>query len=292
MRRRILPGLQKPDFTKLGPPLKWAGGKRWLLPVIRHIFDYQKPKRLVEPFAGGLAVSLGLRPQDALLNDINPHAINFYKWVQEGLEISLRMQNDRAYYENARSRFNACIRRGAHDSALAAGLFYYLNRTGFNGLCRFNSSGFFNVPFGRYSSIGYRNNFGDYRDLLRRWKFMCGDFELLKLKAGDFIYADPPYDVEFTRYSSEDFRWHDQERLVTWLRAHEGPVLASNQATPRILKLYKKHGFTVLSLPAPRMISCNGNRTPALEMLAARNIDRNLLRSAVAQHRKRSKARD
>ncbi|MDT7924708.1 MAG: DNA adenine methylase, partial [Chlorobiota bacterium] len=66
----------------LEPPLKWAGGKRWLVPYIRRLWAAHRHRRLVEPFCGGLSVTLGLQPERALLNDINPHLINFFRWLQ------------------------------------------------------------------------------------------------------------------------------------------------------------------------------------------------------------------
>ncbi len=88
----------------------------------------------------------------------------------------------------------------------------------------------------------------------------------------DFVYADPPYDVEFTKYAKDDFKWEDQVRLAEWLAEHPGPVILSNQATERIVKLYGDLGFDVRLLKAPRRIACNGDRTPAMEVLATRNI--------------------
>ena len=64
------------------PPLKWAGGKRWQLPHLRPLWEPHSRRRLVEPFCGGLAVALGLKPERALLNDANPHLINFYRWIR------------------------------------------------------------------------------------------------------------------------------------------------------------------------------------------------------------------
>src|ERR687896_413085 len=95
-----------PDPAAPGPPLKWAGGKRWQVPHLRPLWDAHRDRRLVEPFCGGLAVALSLTPVRAL--------------------------------------------------------FYYLNRTGYNGLCRFNQQGKFNVPFGRYKRIDYRKDFTGY----------------------------------------------------------------------------------------------------------------------------------
>jgi DNA adenine methylase len=73
--------------TDLPPPLKWAGGKRWLIPRIRDLWKEHEHRRLVEPFCGGMAVTLGLKPHRALLNDVNPHLINFYRWIQRGLDL-------------------------------------------------------------------------------------------------------------------------------------------------------------------------------------------------------------
>lgn len=259
----------------LPPPLKWAGGKRWL---VRHLLPYwngHEDRRLAEPFAGGLAVTLGLMPQRALLNDANPHLVGFYRWLQRGLDVratGIVFANDRAVYAHNRTRFNELIREGRSQSAEAAALFYYLNRTGYNGLCRFNARGFFNVPFGRYKQPPYREDFEPYRRTLAAYEFTHGDFEKMKLRRSDFLYADPPYDVEFTSYSAGGFTWDDQKRLAQWLAKHPGPVVASNQATARILRLYRKHGFAIRVVDAPRRISCDGNREDAKEMIAVRNL--------------------
>jgi DNA adenine methylase len=231
--------------------------------------------RLVEPFVGGLAITLGLSPKRALLNDLNPHLVNFYCWLQRGLDMraaGVTLANDRGVYAHNRARFNDLIAHGHAESVEAAALFYYLNRTGYNGLCRFNSRGYFNVPFGRYKSIPYREDFTSYREVLEPYHFTAGDFESMRVRKSDFIYADPPYDVEFTSYSAGGFTWDDQIRLAEWLAKHAGPVVASNQATPRILKLYRRLGFRVRVVPAPRRISCDGNRDDAEEMIAVRNL--------------------
>jgi DNA adenine methylase len=254
------------------PPLKWAGGKRWLVTHLRDLWADHSAKRLVEPFCGGLAVTLGLKPDRALLNDINLHTINFYRWLRKGLTISITMENQASPYYSHRKRFNELAREGAANTAEAAALFYYLNRTGYNGLCRFNSEGHFNVPFGNHKKINYQRDFKAYKELFAGWGFSCGDFGKIKLEADDFIYADPPYDVEFTQYSSENFTWRDQIRLAVWLARHPGPVVLSNQATDRVVELYHELGFQLRLVDAPRMISCTGDRTRAREILATRNL--------------------
>jgi DNA adenine methylase len=257
----------------LPPPLKWAGGKRWQVPHLRPLWASHAHRRLVEPFCGGLAVTLGLNPERALLNDANPHLINFYRWLRKGLLAGgVPMENRETLYYEHRTHFNALLDAGKGGTRDAATLFYYLNRTGYNGLCRFNSRGEFNVPFGRYKTINYTRDFTAYRDVLAGWEFTSGDFEALALGRSDFVYADPPYDVEFTAYSRGGFSWADQERTAEWLARHRGPVVLVNQATPRIEALYSRLGYRVDYLDAPRRISCTGDRTPAREVLATRNL--------------------
>jgi DNA adenine methylase len=265
----------------LEPPLKWAGGKRWLLDTLRIIYGQYSGRRLVEPFVGGMAVALGLMPEAAYLSDINPHLINFYRHLQDGLTINERVQQfmdatpetrENSFYE-ARKLFNKVIADGS-DSLLAAELFYYLNRTCFNGLCRFNNRGEFNVPFGRYKTINYMKDFTPYKKLLgsRNWEIRPGTYENIEIQENDFVYADPPYHVEFTKYAKEDFTLAHQEELADWLARFDVPVVASNQATEQMKALYQSRGFHIETLYAPRRISCTGDRTPAEEMLALKNI--------------------
>lgn len=226
----------------------------------------------MEPFCGGLAVALGLQPSRALLNDANRHLINFYRWLQRGLTIDLLMENEQATYYQARTRFNALVKTGKSQTREAASLFYYLNRTGYNGLCRFSQQGEFNVPFGKYDAIRYSRDFSAYVPVFAKWEFSHEDFAALAIADDDFIYADPPYDVPFTQYSMRGFSWDDQERAAVFFSTHRGPVVLVNQATLRIEKLYGDLGFTLARLKAPRRISCTGDRTAAEEILATRNL--------------------
>ena len=262
----------------LTPPLKWAGGKRWLTPILQNIWAEHHCRRLVEPFAGGLAVALTLNPKTALLNDTNPHLINFYQQINNGLKVTKRLLNDADYFYRRRQEFNDKIRRQEFLTEEAAQLFYFLNRTGYNGLCRFNNSGFFNVPFGRYKKINYRRDFDEFTGIFKHWEFKNQDFSDLEISKDDFLYLDPPYDSEFTKYCKKDFTWEDQVRLVEWLADKSCPIISSNQATQRILDLYQQHGFSIALLKAPRMISCNGDRKPAIEMFAWKNVDIKLSR--------------
>jgi DNA adenine methylase len=264
----------KPISPSVKPPLKWAGGKRWLVPRLLELWGTEhQHRRLVEPCVGGMSVALGLHPHRALLNDANPHLINFYNWIKRGLSVSIPMENDSDCYYNHRKHFNDLVKTGKANSAESAQLFYYLNRTGFNGLCRFNRRNEFNVPFGRYQTINYKRDFAEYVNVLSNWQFQTRDFTDIQLELDDFIYADPPYDTEFTQYSSHPFDWSDQVRLAEWLAKHPGTVVLSNQATDRILDLYKQLGFCIKLVDAPRRISCNGDRSPVCEVIAMRGFE-------------------
>jgi DNA adenine methylase len=236
------------------------------------IWEPHRRRRYVEPFCGGLAMALGLRPKRGLLNDANQHLINFCRWLQRGLVLRIPFENSEDLYYGHRARFNALVAGGKGDGQEAAALFYYLNRPGYNGLCRFNRDGRFNVPFGRYAAIRYQRDFTLYRHVLENWTFSSGDFEAVAIQPDDFIYADPPYDVEFTQYARDRFRWADQERVAAWLARHAGPVILVNQASARVERLYRQLGFSVAFIDAPRRISCTGDRSPAREVIATRNL--------------------
>jgi DNA adenine methylase len=265
----------RPD---LAPPLKWAGGKRWLLPSLKTLWSPHAHRRLVEPFAGGLSVALGLRPQQALLNDVNPHLVNFYRHLQQGLEVTVPMDFDPDVYYARRKAFNALIDR---DEALegptskrAAMLFYYLNRHCYNGICRFNGKGRFNTPIGRFVNPKYDLDLRPYAAALAGWTFSAVDFAKVKLKPGDFVYADPPYDAAYTGYSAGGFSSDDQRRLAEMLAKHDGPVVLSNNATPAMMELYEELDFdTSRQEWAPRMIKFRGKPLRVKEVLATRNLD-------------------
>lgn len=271
----------------LTPAVKWAGGKSWLLPYIECKFEpFRKKTRFVEAFAGGMALALGLAPITATINDVNPHLINLYHWLKIGLPADrdiktgeartlVRMENCREVYLANRDRFNALIAADQWNTQEAALLFWYLNRTGFNGLCRFNKKGGYNVPFGKYASIDYAGimeKFLQITPAIQGWRFLNRDFSKIPLNSSDFVFCDPPYDVPFTAYSKDGFTWYDQVRLAEWAGAHKGPVVCTNQATERIVDLYTKHGFEIHLLQAPRRIACNGNRVKVEEMVAIKNL--------------------
>lgn len=266
------------ETTRLPPlasPLKWAGGKRWLAPRINILYEPYRKRRLVEPFCGGLGISLQLRPERALLNDFNEHLINFYKQVRKGWDWEnwdIKRTNSKDQYYRNRTRFNTLVKEEDTRNTEAAQLFYYLNRTCFNGLCRFSKSGFFNVPFGSYKTVQMLEDLEAYKRAFAKWQFTNVSFEKVPLKRTDFVYADPPYDTEFRHYSPDGFTWEQQQDLARFLANHPGPVVLSNSFTKRIRQLYARYGFDLEFRHAPRRISSDGDRSQAWEIVAGRNL--------------------
>ncbi len=263
-----------------GTLLKWAGGKRWIVPILSPLVSRFNDVPLIELFAGGAALSFALERKEAILNDKNPHLINFYLQIQRGMDIfsiGVEFKNDKETFYKNRTRFNELIKHGMENTPEAAALFYYLNKTAYNGLMRFNSKGFFNTPFGKYKTINYTFDILFYKRLIEKWEFMCKNFSEVNIPSNALVYADPPYDVEFTSYNAGGFSWEDQVRLAEFLSSLSNPIILSNQATDRIIELYKSYNFTITLKDAPRLISCNGNREKVQEVIAYKNIPANYI---------------
>ena len=264
----------------LRPFLKWAGNK---FRVLAHIRLRLPPgRRLVEPFAGSGALFLNTDYEHYLLADSNPDLIHLYNVLkQEGADFvrycrryfQPRYNTPEQYYA-LREKFNR-----ARQSRHKAALFLYLNRHGYNGLCRYNASGGFNVPFGRY-----RRPYFPEAEMLafhakaQRAEFRVQSFEatLREAETGDVVYCDPPYvplspSASFTTYDRNGFDL-DQQRRLARLAAETAargvPVLISNHDTPFTREAYAAarsldHFFV------QRYISCNGTRREAAGELLA-----------------------
>jgi DNA adenine methylase len=260
------------SVQKIYPPLRWAGGKRWFVKYLQSTWFGFQENRLVEPFCGGLSIALGLNPKKALLNDINPHLINFYQWLQKGFVLDRNYIFKPENYYFYRETFNNLITNSLANTQDGAALFFYLNRTCFNGLCRFNKEGKFNVPIGKLKTYNYSLDMESYKERFSSWVFSVGTFKNIVLSQNDFIFADPPYDVDFRNYSKDSFYWQDQEELIEWLSNHQGPIVLCNSATQRILDMYRSNGYELSILKERIFIKANGDRTPANVVIATKNI--------------------
>lgn len=269
MKKVGLKEVQVEKAATIHPPIKWAGGKRWLAPEIEKLYRESKKKRIVEPFCGGCAVSLHIQPKEALLNDINKPLITFWNYISRGGKLLSVGGNDEAEYDRARDHFNNEL--NTYNNQEIASFFYYLNRTCFNGLYRTNLAGKFNVPFGKYSTITYNDSWPEIAAIAKKWKFVQGDFFTLSTRKDDFVYIDPPYDGGFTAFAAGGFNIGQQLELGLWASKQPGFVVVSNSATPRMKSLYKDLGFNVKIIDAPRRISSDGNRQNAKEILAIKS---------------------
>lgn len=269
------PGSLKTE-APIRPVLKWAGGKRQLLPQIRR-FVPPCFERYFEPFLGSGAVFLDLYAhgaigsRSAVLSDNNADLIGCYAAIARNVEHVIRelrklavaheAHGDQHYYEIRDQRFNPLRHRytdgaaGPHAQypASLAAMFIYLNRTGFNGLYRLNARGDFNVPVGRYTNprICDAENLRAVATALRSSNVDVrrGAFEetVSTCKPGDFIYFDPPYaplshTSSFTSYTAQRFSDSDQQRLqkVVIDLARKGCfVILSNSTAPIITELYE-----------------------------------------------------
>ena len=263
--------------TPVRPILKWAGGKRQLLPELRPYYPAQFT-RYFEPFLGSGAVFLDLHNAGLLhgravwLSDVNADIIGCYRAVRdETNEVisALRTHEWRyrthgsAHFYDVRDRLFNPERRTlqmasnpveAYTASLAA-MLIFLNRTGFNGLFRVNSRGEFNVPAGRHTkpTICDEPNLRALGAALRRPGVelrVCGfDRALEEAGRNDFVYLDPPYaplsgTARFTSYTTGGFDTDQQallQRTVIDLARRGTRVLLSNSAAPQIRALYQRH---------------------------------------------------
>lgn len=257
-----------PTTKLIKSPLKWAGGKSALVPKIKAIWDSvysQNPNlRYVDLFAGGCVIPLNLQATRCVINDVNPHLISFWHEIKTYGELdTTNFVSTQAFFSTIRELFNR------HHSPHH---FYYLNRTGFNGLYRCNQKGIFNVSWGKYITVAYERDFTKWQEIIKHWEIRSTDFRHINTHVDDLVFADPPYDDGFTQYHSSEFNWEDQLSLAKKLAAHPGISIATNKATPRILDLYNGLGFQIELIDMPRRISCNGDRKPVQEMFATRGL--------------------
>lgn len=267
-------------MDRFKPFLKWAGGKyRCLHHVIPSL---PKGGRLIEPFTGSGAVFLNAPHQNFLLAEANPDLVSLYQHLQrEGLpfiqyckSFFSKKNNCAEVYYAYRLEFNQ-TKLGARRRAA---LFLYLNRHGYNGLCRYNLSGQYNVPFGRYIKPYFpEHELAHFYQKSQSAHFIKADFRktFLEAKPGDVIYCDPPYvplshSSQFTAYTRQKFNAAAQKDLATLAKASAKkgvPVVISNHDTPFTREIYQ--GGKLHSFPVQRNISCKGSQRHAVHELIA-----------------------
>ncbi len=233
--------------------LKWAGGKKRVIGEILKVLPTQGKKRLIEPFVGGGSVFLNIDFDEYLLVDMNQDLIALFNIIKNqsdefifDAEHYFRGHNNtpEKYYD-LRKKFNAST-----DSYERSLLFLYLNRHGYNGLCRYNKSGGYNVPFGRYKHPYFpKVELEFFAKRAQRAIFLQGDFETAfdQISNNDVVYCDPPYSPinrtsNFTAYAGNSFSDADQQRLVECAekaKANNVPTVISNHYVDFTRELYK-----------------------------------------------------
>lgn len=266
-------------MKKQKPFLKWAGGKYRCL---HHILpSLPKASRLIEPFTGSGVVFMNAVYQDYLLAEDNLDLVSLYKQIQqEGVgfidfceSFFLTINNSAAQYYAFRDTFNH-----SQDPRQRAALFLYLNRHGYNGLCRYNLKGKYNVPFGRYKKPYFpRQELLFFHQKSQQADIIHADFRLTfsQAKPGDVIYCDPPYapiaqTSNFSSYTQKKFGENEQIALATLAKdaTHRGiTVVVSNHDTPFTRHHYQQSDIHTFSVR--RSISCNGLERAMIKELIA-----------------------
>ncbi|MDE1854858.1 MAG: DNA adenine methylase [Candidatus Micrarchaeota archaeon] len=253
--------------------VKWAGGKKQLLPQFMPFFP-KKIERYFEPFVGGGAVAFYIlkhyKPNYVYLSDSNNELINAYKVIRNNVKDLIRglkeykKKHSKEFYYKVRA-----LKPNELSELECAVRFIYLNKTCFNGLYRVNSKGEFNVPIGSYKnpSIVNENELKEISGLLQNAKFSTSDFENIEneIHRGDFVYFDPPYyplskTSSFTSYTKEDFLEKDQIRLADLFKRLDKKgayLMLSNSSAEFIAKLYKEYEKHIAHVQASRMINCD-----------------------------------
>ena len=256
------------------PFIKWAGGKRQLLPALiaRVPNTYST---YYEPFIGGGALFFSQRPGRAVLADVNTRLIRTYRGVRDHVDEVIGLLHDyphdsKFYYDLRQKDIDT-----ASDAEVAA-WFIYLNKTGYNGLYRVNRGNGFNVPFGRYANPTICDEStlrACSAALATVEQILVSDFEVAVAgaKRGDFVYFDPPYvplsiTSSFTSYTSDGFGLEEQVRLrdvAKGLKKRGVRVLLSNSSAPFVRDLYAKD-FDVAEVLATRMVNSKASARGAI----------------------------
>ena len=226
----------------LSPIVKWSGGKKEELKnILEHIPE--KYNIYLEPFVGGGAVYFNLNPNKSVINDVHKELIDFYQSIKDGkadeiYKFMKEHENDEETYYKVRGYDN-------NDKLDNAKRFYYLRKTCFRGMLRYNKNGKFNIPFGRYKNYNYEEiKNKDYEDILKRTEIFNKDFEYIfenYNSSENFMFLDPPYDSEFTDYGYCTFGKEEQKKLAKCFKETSIRCLMIIGKTTFIEELYKDY---------------------------------------------------
>lgn len=202
-------------MSHLKPLFKWSGGKSDEIKLFEKYIP-EEYNLYIEPFVGGGSLYFYLNPKKAVINDIHPEVYDFYNNIKKGNILKIydfltNHSNTEEEYYKVRDKLNIT------DDLINASRFYYLRKTCFRGMIRYNKDGHFNIPYGKYKTYNYdilKNN--EYEELLKRTKIYNKDYKEIFKKYNNenyFMFLDPPYDSTFSNYGFCDFNQDEQEKL-------------------------------------------------------------------------------
>lgn len=270
--------------SSIAPFVKWAGGKRQLIPQIRERMP-EKYNNYYEPFVGGGAVLFELQPANALINDINKALINTYNIICNEADAFLEAVNrldeemwedGKKYYYSVREHYNDKLMKSEYDVELAA-LFVFINKHCFNGLYRVNGKGLFNVPYNNSRRTSADENvIREVSKYLKGVKIINGDFEeaCKDAKKGDFVFIDSPYaplnPTSFESYTKEGFDIESHKRVAKLYDELTGRgcyCMLTNHNTELINELYGNKGYKIDVVSVKRMINSDASNRVGKEVI-------------------------
>ena len=263
------------------PFLRWAGGKTRSIPFLKSHLpkNFSSIKKCYEPFLGAGSLFFNLKPDHAILSDLNEDLIECYRAIKKKSELISKYlsghlkENSEDYYKKMRIKYNR-----SKNSMSKAALFIYLNKTCFNGIWRVNKKGEFNVPYGHKEppSLPTKDHLINIAKALSNAELYNLDYEeaLKNAGEGDFVYLDPPYPPlnktsNFAHYTKERFTKEDQKRVVKVSKklSKKGClVMISNSSIDFIRSLYKED-FNIYELELWRWIRADGKRYKIKEVV-------------------------
>lgn len=268
----------------IAPFVKWAGGKRQLLPQIKERMP-KNYKNYYEPFVGGGAVTFELLPENALINDINKSLINAYRQICYEPEAFLKVihkldsemwEDGKEYYYSIREHYNNKMMKEEYDVELAA-MFVFINKHCFNGLYRVNGKGLFNVPYNNSRKASVEDAMiMEVSKYLKNVTILEGDFEKACTNAakGDFVFIDSPYaplnPSSFESYTKEGFDIESHRRLANLfddLTARGCYCMLTNHNTELINELYGNKGYKIDVVSVKRLINSDASKRVGEEVI-------------------------
>ena len=278
-----------PQLSKIIPKpfVKWAGGKRQLIPIL----NKNLPKTFgtyYEPFLGGGALLFHMlterNGQKCSISDLNSDLVLSYITIRDRIDdlITSLRNHEKNYQKDSKSYYYFVRESNPRSEIEKTSRLLFLNRTCFNGLYRVNSKGKFNVPLGKYSNpnIVNKDNLYSVSNILQssRISIQCCDFEavLRDVKKGDLVYFDPPYHPisdtsNFTSYTNKDFTYDDLNRLADLCMKLDSKgcnVLLSNSNSNEVVDMFSTKPWTIAKIRANRSINSNSKkRTGHFELL-------------------------